>query len=69
VFDIHSNQKEVYEKCAFGLVDYCFNGYNGTIMAYGQTGSGKTFTMGSCLESKEEEKGIIPRTIDEVELR
>ena len=35
-------------------------------MAYGQTGSGKTFTMGNCMEAKEEDKGITPRTIDEV---
>lgn len=48
------------------LIDSCFSGYNGTIMAYGQTGSGKTYTMGNCMESNEEDKGIIPRTIDEV---
>ena len=61
-----SDQAHIFNECAVKQIDSYFKGYNATIMAYGQTGSGKTFTMGNCLETKEEDKGIIPRTIDEV---
>lgn len=41
-------------------------GYNGTVFAYGQTGSGKTFTMmGSSIDDAEN-KGIIPRIIEQI---
>jgi len=63
---MNSDQPTVFQECAIKQIDSYFKGYNATIMAYGQTGSGKTYTMGNCLESKEEDKGIIPRTIDEV---
>lgn len=39
------SQEEIYEDCAFALVENVLEGYNGTIFAYGQTGSGKTFTI------------------------
>lgn len=41
-------------------------GYNGTVFAYGQTGSGKTYTMmGSSIDDPEN-KGIIPRIIEQI---
>lgn len=45
VYGEDSNQNEVYDECAFGLVESVIEGYNGTIFAYGQTGCGKTHTM------------------------
>jgi kinesin family protein 4/21/27 len=47
---------------------YFFLGYNVTILAYGQTGSGKTHSMGTNFvdDEKEEEKGIIPRAIQNI---
>lgn len=41
-------------------------GYNGTVFAYGQTGSGKTFTMMGSSIDDEENKGIIPRIIEQI---
>lgn len=41
-------------------------GFNGTIFAYGQTSSGKTFTMEGPAIDSDENKGIIPRMMDEV---
>jgi len=43
-------------------------GYNVTILAYGQTGSGKTHSMGTNFvdDDNEEEKGIIPRAIQNI---
>lgn len=41
-------------------------GFNGTIFAYGQTSSGKTFTMEGPGIDSEENRGIIPRMMDEV---
>lgn len=65
VFDMESNQTEVYETCVASLIESSLEGYNATVLAYGQTGSGKTYTMGSGfdVEVKEEQKGIIPRAI------
>lgn len=47
---------------------YFFLGYNVTILAYGQTGSGKTHSMGTNFvdDEKEEDKGIIPRAIQNI---
>jgi len=45
VYGIDSTQRQVYDQCAFPLVESVLNGYNGTIFAYGQTGCGKTHTM------------------------
>lgn len=42
------------------------DGYNGTIFAYGQTGCGKTHTMMGPHNGSEEEKGIIPRTFNQI---
>lgn len=43
-------------------------GYNVTILAYGQTGSGKTHSMGTNFvdDENEDEKGIIPRAIQDI---
>ena len=65
VLDSNSTQQQVYESCAFSLVESVFEGYNATIFAYGQTGSGKTFSM---MGSTEEDtlKGIMPRSFEHV---
>lgn len=41
-------------------------GYNGTVFAYGQTGSGKTYTMMGSSIDDQENKGIIPRIIEQI---
>jgi kinesin family protein 5 len=41
-------------------------GFNGTVLAYGQTGSGKTHTMLGPTMDDEEERGIIPRMVNQV---
>ncbi|XP_069800719.1 kinesin-like protein KIF21B isoform X2 [Dendropsophus ebraccatus] len=65
VFDMDTEQGRVYDVCARGLVEGCFQGYNATVLAYGQTGAGKTHTMGSGFELavSESEIGIIPRAV------
>jgi kinesin family protein 5 len=48
------------------MVDAVFEGINGTMFAYGQTSSGKTHTcLGPNLDD-EEQRGVIPRIIDEI---
>ena len=44
-YGFESQQKDIYEDCAYSIIESVFQGYNGTIFAYGQTGTGKTFTM------------------------
>ncbi|KAG2465502.1 KIF7 protein, partial [Polypterus senegalus] len=68
VFGQKSAQHEVYATCIKPLVSSFIEGYNVTVFAYGQTGSGKTYTLGGgyVVSSCDEEKGIIPRAINEI---
>ncbi|XP_026533421.1 kinesin-like protein KIF21A isoform X4 [Notechis scutatus] len=65
VFDIESQQEDIYLHCIEKLIEGCFEGYNATVFAYGQTGAGKTYTMGTGFDVNimEEEQGIIPRAV------
>jgi len=63
VFDLKSNQKEVYDKAAKPIIESVLEGFNGTIFAYGQTSSGKTHTMSGPDIRDIEMQGIIPRMV------
>uniref|UniRef100_A0A8C5JY66 Kinesin-like protein KIF21A n=1 Tax=Jaculus jaculus TaxID=51337 RepID=A0A8C5JY66_JACJA len=65
VFDIDSQQAQIYTQCIEKLIEGCFEGYNATVFAYGQTGAGKTYTMGTGFDVNiiEEEQGIISRAV------
>ncbi|XP_032076853.1 kinesin-like protein KIF21A isoform X5 [Thamnophis elegans] len=65
VFDIESQQEDIYLQCIEKLIEGCFEGYNATVFAYGQTGAGKTYTMGTGFDVNimEEEQGIISRAV------
>ncbi|XP_069905736.1 kinesin-like protein KIF21A isoform X5 [Oryctolagus cuniculus] len=65
VFDIDSQQQQIYTQCIEKLIEGCFEGYNATVFAYGQTGAGKTYTMGTGFDVNimEEEQGIISRAV------
>ncbi|XP_014792295.1 PREDICTED: kinesin-like protein KIF27 [Calidris pugnax] len=68
VFGKNSTQEEVYAVCIKPLLLSLTEGYNATVFAYGQTGSGKTYTIGGghIASVAEDEKGIIPRAIQEL---
>ncbi len=57
-------QRAIYEESARGAVSNVLQGYNASIIAFGQTGAGKTHTMTGELTG--EERGIIPRAVDDV---
>ena len=38
VFDARVPQQEIFASSASGIINKCFDGYNGTIFAYGQVG-------------------------------
>ncbi|XP_006865358.1 PREDICTED: kinesin-like protein KIF21A isoform X4 [Chrysochloris asiatica] len=65
VFDIDSQQEQIYSQSIEKLIEGCFEGYNATVFAYGQTGAGKTYTMGTGFDVNitEEEQGIISRAV------
>lgn len=65
VYSQTSKQKDVYEDCAYRIVESVTEGYNGTLFAFGQTGTGKTFTMEGD-KSSDDLKGIIPRAFEQV---
>lgn len=67
VYDQDSSQEEVYTNTARQAVLSVLEGFNATIMAYGQTGTGKTYTMeGFKYNNWDEQRGIIPRSIEEI---
>ncbi|EDW12322.2 kinesin-like protein KIF21A isoform X1 [Drosophila mojavensis] len=65
VYNVDSNQSDIYDECVKRLVEGTLHGYNATVLAYGQTGSGKTYTMGTGFDhtSGDYQLGIIPRAI------
>ncbi|XP_030646391.1 kinesin-like protein KIF21A, partial [Chanos chanos] len=65
VFDMETQQDNIYSNCTEKLIEGCFEGYNATVFAYGQTGSGKTYTMGTGFDMNilDDELGIIPRAV------
>ncbi|KAI8335476.1 P-loop containing nucleoside triphosphate hydrolase protein [Chlamydoabsidia padenii] len=66
VFGSNTAQQEVFEYSIKSIVDDVVAGYNGTVFAYGQTGSGKTYTMmGSDIDDAQN-KGIIPRIVEQI---
>ena len=64
VYEQQARQQDVYEGSAQSAVLSVLQGYNATVIAYGQTGTGKTFTMEGF--TSEEQRGIIPRSTEEV---
>ncbi|XP_069817896.1 kinesin-like protein KIF27 isoform X2 [Dendropsophus ebraccatus] len=68
VFGKSATQDDVYSSCIKPLLVSLIEGYNATVFAYGQTGSGKTYTIGGghVASVADEEKGIIPRAIQEL---
>ena len=67
VFDLDSNQIDVYTLTAKPAVQSVLEGYNSTIFAYGQTGTGKTYTMeGFTFNQNDPNRGIIQRTIEDI---
>ncbi|KAI9095922.1 kinesin-like protein KIF6 [Phlyctochytrium arcticum] len=65
VFDLQTQQEEIFDAVAKPVVRDVLDGYNGTIFAYGQTGSGKTFTITGGSE-RYADRGIIPRAIQAI---
>jgi kinesin family protein 5 len=61
VFNVDSNQEEVYNLVAKNAIEWFCQGYNSTIFTYGPTSSGKTHTM---FGGKDDKKGIIPRSCE-----
>ncbi len=66
VFDTTTRQQDVFDYSIRNTVDDVLAGYNGTVFAYGQTGSGKTFTMMGADIGNDEQKGIIPRIVEQI---
>ena len=62
VFDVLSDQQQVFVLVAQPIIDSVMSGYNGTIFAYGQTGTGKTHTMEG--RPGKDTQGIIPNSFD-----
>lgn len=60
VFDVTSQQKDVYSTVAEPLIENLVRGKNGLLFTYGVTGSGKTYTM----TGNGQHQGVMPRCLD-----
>lgn len=58
VFDLDTQQTNVFQQVGRPAVEQNLDGFNGTIFAYGQTGSGKSWSMTG---AEGDLRGIIPR--------
>src|ERR1700712_4870566 len=63
---MNSRQSDVFGFSIHSTVDDILNGYNGTVFAYGQTGAGKSYTMMGTDIDNDEQKGIIPRIVEQI---
>lgn len=63
IFPSSSKQEDIYSEVS-SLVQSALDGYQICLFSYGQTGSGKTHTMTGSRSGAE--RGIIPRTIEEL---
>ncbi|KAL8747204.1 MAG: hypothetical protein Q9190_000870, partial [Brigantiaea leucoxantha] len=66
VFDSYSRQTDIFDFSIRSTVDDILNGYNGTVFAYGQTGAGKSYTMMGSDIDDDEQRGIIPRIVEQM---
>lgn len=66
VFGSNTRQEDIFNYSIKSIVDDVVSGYNGTVFAYGQTGSGKTYTMMGSDIDDHENKGIIPRIVEQI---
>lgn len=66
VYDQSATQQDIYDESVYPLVSSVLEGFNGTIFAYGQTGTGKTYTMEGCKMDENGNKGIIPRSFEQI---
>lgn len=64
IFSETCSQSTIFSTIANPLLLSCLEGYNVCIFAYGQTGAGKTYTILG--PDNMQEKGLVPRTIDEL---
>ncbi|OAP59272.1 hypothetical protein AYL99_06570 [Fonsecaea erecta] len=65
VFDMSSQQADIFDFSIRSTVEDVMNGYNGTVFAYGQTGAGKSYTMMGDMDDSDK-KGIIPRITEQI---
>ncbi|KAK5221015.1 Kinesin heavy chain [Exophiala xenobiotica] len=65
VFDMSSQQADIFDFSIRNTVEDVMNGYNGTVFAYGQTGAGKSYTMMGDMDDSHK-KGIIPRITEQI---
>lgn len=61
-----SKQADIFDFSIRSTVDDILNGYNGTVFAYGQTGAGKSYTMMGSSIDDEENRGVIPRIVEQI---
>jgi hypothetical protein len=66
VFGPDGTQQQIYDHIGGPIIGDVLRGFNGTIFAYGQTGTGKTYTMGILDRVRDQNAGIIPRSLGHI---
>ena len=58
VYDVESNQTQIFEECGKELCDAFLKGKNCNIIVYGPTSTGKTYTMQGNVHNRVKESGV-----------
>ncbi|KDO29826.1 hypothetical protein SPRG_19713 [Saprolegnia parasitica CBS 223.65] len=66
VFPEAATQDEIFLKVGMPVVANVLLGFHGCVLAYGQTGSGKTHTMQGDMNPSSDERGLIPRVVQQL---
>ncbi|EQC42368.1 hypothetical protein SDRG_00106 [Saprolegnia diclina VS20] len=66
VFPEAATQEEIFLKVGLPVVATVLLGFHGCVLAYGQTGSGKTHTMQGDMDPSSDERGLIPRVVQQL---
>ncbi|KAJ8605636.1 hypothetical protein CTAYLR_000119 [Chrysophaeum taylorii] len=66
IYDCDTSQRDVFQGEGLPLIERVLEGKNALLLAYGQTGSGKTHTILGPEGTTSEDRGLVPRAVEQL---